>query len=119
MGITGTEVSKEASDIVLLDDSFSTIVKSVQWGRGIYENFQRFILFQLTVNISAVLLTVIFSLIPGGEAPFNALELLWVNLIMDGPPALSWRRAAPNSCNESPYGATAASLQRPCWRAYC
>lgn len=89
MGITGTEVSKEASDIVLLDDSFSTIVKSVQWGRGIYENFQRFILFQLTVNISAVLLTVIFSLIPGGEAPFNALELLWVNLIMDGPPALS------------------------------
>lgn len=89
MGITGTEVSKEASDIVLLDDSFSTIVKSVQWGRGIYENFQRFILFQLTVNISAVLLTVIFSLIPGGEPPFNALELLWVNLIMDGPPALS------------------------------
>ena len=89
MGITGTEVSKEAADIVLLDDSFSTIVKSVQWGRGIYENFQRFILFQLTVNISAVLLTVIFSLIPGGEAPFNALELLWVNLIMDGPPALS------------------------------
>ncbi|MDE6398220.1 MAG: calcium-translocating P-type ATPase, PMCA-type, partial [Clostridiales bacterium] len=86
MGITGTEVSKEAADIVLLDDSFSTIVKSVQWGRGIYENFQRFILFQLTVNISAVLLTVIFSLIPGGEAPFNALELLWVNLIMDGPP---------------------------------
>ena len=69
MGITGTEVSKEASDIVLLDDSFSTIVKSVQWGRGIYENFQRFILFQLTVNISAVLLTVIFSLIPGGEPP--------------------------------------------------
>ena len=89
MGITGTEVSKEASDIVLLDDSFSTIVKSVQWGRGIYENFQRFILFQLSVNISAVLLTIIFSLIPGGEPPFNALELLWVNLIMDGPPALS------------------------------
>ncbi|MDE7395062.1 MAG: calcium-translocating P-type ATPase, PMCA-type [Clostridiales bacterium] len=94
MGITGTEVSKEASDIVLLDDSFSTIVKSVQWGRGIYENFQRFILFQLSVNISAVLLTIIFSLIPGGEPPFNALELLWVNLIMDGPPALSLGLAA-------------------------
>lgn len=89
MGITGTEVSKEASDIVLLDDSFSTIVESVQWGRGIYENFQRFIMFQLTVNLSAVLLVIIFSLIPGGEPPFNALELLWVNLIMDGPPALS------------------------------
>ena len=94
MGITGTEVSKEAADIVLLDDSFSTIVKSVQWGRGIYENFQRFILFQLSVNISAVLLTILFSLIPGGEPPFNALELLWVNLIMDGPPALSLGLAA-------------------------
>ena len=89
MGITGTEVSKEASDVVLLDDSFSTIVKSVQWGRGIYENFQRFILFQLTVNISATLFTIILSLIPNMEPPFNALELLWVNLIMDGPPALS------------------------------
>ena len=55
MGISGTEVSKEASDIVLLDDSFSTIVKAVQWGRGIYENFQRFIQFQLTVNLSSVI----------------------------------------------------------------
>ena len=88
MGITGTEVSKEASDIVLLDDSFSTIVKSVQWGRGIYENFQRFIMFQLTVNLSAVLVTVVCILL-GMEAPFNALELLWINLIMDGPPALT------------------------------
>lgn len=96
MGITGTEVSKEASDIVLLDDSFSTIVESVQWGRGIYENFQRFILFQLTVNLSAVLLVIIYSLIPGGEPPFNALELLWVNLIMDGPPALSLGLEAGN-----------------------
>jgi Ca2+-transporting ATPase len=88
MGITGTEVSKEASDIVLLDDSFSTIVKSVQWGRGIYENFQRFIMFQLTVNLSAVLVTVV-CIIMGMEAPFNALQLLWINLIMDGPPALT------------------------------
>ena len=88
MGISGTEVSKEASDIVLLDDSFSTIVKAVQWGRGIYENFQRFILFQLTVNLSSVVV-VLVSLIAGYPTPFTALQLLWVNLIMDGPPALT------------------------------
>ncbi len=88
MGISGTEVSKEASDIVLLDDSFSTIVKAIQWGRGIYENFQRFILFQLTVNLSSVVV-VLASLIAGFPTPFTALQLLWVNLIMDGPPALT------------------------------
>lgn len=88
MGISGTEVSKEASDIVLLDDSFSTIVKAVQWGRGIYENFQRFIQFQLTVNLSSVLV-VLTSVLSGLAAPFTALQLLWVNIIMDGPPALT------------------------------
>ena len=88
MGISGTEVSKEASDIVLLDDSFSTIVKAVQWGRGIYENFQRFIQFQLTVNLSSVVV-VLASILTGLAAPFSALELLWINLIMDGPPALT------------------------------
>lgn len=88
MGISGTEVSKEASDIVLLDDSFSTIVKAVQWGRGIYENFQRFIQFQLTVNLSSVIV-VLCSIIAGFAAPFTALQLLWINLIMDGPPALT------------------------------
>jgi Ca2+-transporting ATPase len=88
MGITGTEVSKEASDIILLDDSFSTIVKAVEWGRGIFENFQRFIQFQLTVNLVAVL-TVFACEISGLPLPFTTLQLLWVNLIMDGPPALS------------------------------
>lgn len=88
MGITGTEVSKEASDIVLLDDSFSTIVKAVQWGRGIYENFQRFIQFQLTVNLSSVVV-VLFSILAGFKSPFTALQLLWINIIMDGPPALT------------------------------
>lgn len=88
MGITGTEVSKEASDIVLLDDSFSTIVTAVQWGRGIYENFQRFIQFQLTVNISSVLIVLVCVLMNVGS-PFTALQMLWINLIMDGPPALT------------------------------
>ena len=88
MGISGTEVTKEASDMVLLDDSFSTIIKAVQWGRGIYENFKRFIQFQLTVNVSSVVV-VIASILAGFPAPFTALELLWINIIMDGPPALT------------------------------
>ncbi|MDR2964859.1 MAG: calcium-translocating P-type ATPase, PMCA-type [Treponema sp.] len=88
MGIAGTDVSKEASDIVLLDDSFATIVKAVRWGRGIYENFKRFITFQLTVNVSAVIV-VLTSILIGLKAPFTALELLWINIIMDGPPALT------------------------------
>lgn len=88
MGISGTEVSKEASDIVLLDDSFSTIVNAIRWGRGIYENFKRFISFQLTVNVSSVIV-VLASILIGLKAPFTALQLLWINIIMDGPPALT------------------------------
>lgn len=88
MGISGTEVSKEAADIVLLDDSFSTIVKAIKWGRGIYENFQRFIQFQLTVNVVAFA-TAILAEILGYRMPFTTLQLLWVNIIMDGPPALT------------------------------
>ena len=93
MGISGTEVSKEAADIVLLNDSFSTIVTTVKWGRGIYENFKRFIQFQLTVNVASVLLvflcTVLGLFLDGFESPFSALDLLWINIIMDGPPALT------------------------------
>lgn len=74
--------------MVLLDDSFATIIKAVQWGRGIYENFKRFIQFQLTVNVSSVIV-VIASILAGFKAPFTALELLWINIIMDGPPALT------------------------------
>jgi Ca2+-transporting ATPase len=88
MGISGTEVSKEASDIVLLDDSFSTIVKAIEWGRNIFENFKRFITFQLTVNVASVIV-VLVSILMGFKAPFTALDLLWINIIMDGPPALT------------------------------
>ncbi len=88
MGITGTEVSKEASDIILIDDSFSTIIRATEWGRGIFDNFMRFIQFQLTVNVSSVLV-ILSSIITGFSSPFTALQLLWINLIMDGPPALT------------------------------
>lgn len=88
MGISGTEVSKNAADIILTDDSFSTIIDGIKWGRGIYENFQRFIQFQLTVNIVAFAIAVISQLM-GKEMPFTTIQLLWVNIIMDGPPALA------------------------------
>ena len=88
MGIAGTEVSKNAADIILTDDSFSTIVEAIKWGRGIYNNFQRFIQFQLTVNIIAFMIAII-SQILGYEMPFTTIHLLWINIIMDGPPALA------------------------------
>ena len=88
MGIAGTEVSKNAADIILTDDSFSTIVEAIKWGRGIYNNFQRFIQFQLTVNIIAFLIAII-SQVMGYEMPFTTIHLLWINIIMDGPPALA------------------------------
>jgi Ca2+-transporting ATPase len=82
MGTAGTEVAKEASKIVLLDDSFATIVKAVHWGRALYENIQRFLQFQLTINVSALAIAFLgpfFDLKP----PFTVLQLLWINVIMD------------------------------------
>jgi Ca2+-transporting ATPase len=82
MGITGTEVAKEASKIVLLDDAFATIVKAVHWGRSLYENIQRFIQFQLTINFSALLIAFLGPFL-GLNPPFTVLQLLWINVIMD------------------------------------
>lgn len=88
MGISGSEITKEAADIVLLDDSFNTVVKAVAFGRNVYKNLQRFILFQLSVNLSALLFITVCAIL-NLPSPFNTLQLLWVNLIMDGPPALT------------------------------
>jgi Ca2+-transporting ATPase len=82
MGIAGTEVAKEASKIVLLDDAFSTIVKAVHWGRSLYENIQRFIQFQLTINVSALAIAFLGPFF-GVKPPFTILQLLWINVIMD------------------------------------
>ncbi|MBM3979447.1 MAG: calcium-translocating P-type ATPase, PMCA-type [Planctomycetes bacterium] len=82
MGISGTEVAKEASKIVLLDDSFGTIVRGVHWGRALYENIQRFIQFQLTINVSALALAFLGPFV-GLRPPFTVLQLLWINVIMD------------------------------------
>ena len=87
MGISGSEVSKNAADIILTDDNFTTIIHGIKWGRGVYQNFQRFIQFQLTVNIIAFLIAII-SQVLNFDMPFTTIQLLWINIIMDGPPAL-------------------------------
>ena len=79
---SGTNVAKEASDMTLLDDSFGSIVNAVMWGRSLYRNIQRFLFFQLTVNVAALLLVLGGSLI-GTEMPLTVTQILWVNLIMD------------------------------------
>lgn len=79
---SGTSVAKEASDITLLDDSFSSIATAVMWGRSLYKNIQRFILFQLTINVAALLLVFLGSIF-GHDLPLTVTQMLWVNLIMD------------------------------------
>ena len=78
---------KNAADIILTDDNFTTIIHGIKWGRGVYQNFQRFIQFQITVNIIAFLIAII-SQVLNFEMPFTTIQLLWINIIMDGPPAL-------------------------------
>jgi Ca2+-transporting ATPase len=96
MGIAGTEVAREASDIILLDDSFASITSAVWWGRSLYENIQRFILFQLTINFSACILVFVAPLL-GLPEPFTIIQILWINIIMD-------TLAAFALCSEAPHG---------------
>jgi Ca2+-transporting ATPase len=79
---SGTSVAKEASDITLLDDSFNSIATAVMWGRSLYQNIQRFILFQLTINVAALIIVFLGSIF-GHELPLTVTQMLWVNLIMD------------------------------------
>ncbi len=88
MGITGTEVTKEAAVMVLTDDNFATIVRAVREGRAIYDNIVKFVRFQVSTNIGAMQ-TVLGASLLGLPTPFTAVQILWVNIIMDGPPALS------------------------------
>ncbi len=92
---TGTSVAKEASDITLLDDSFRSIVTAVMWGRSLYKNIQRFIIFQLTINLVA-LASVLLSAFIGTEQPLTVTQMLWVNLIMDTFAAMALATISPD-----------------------
>ncbi|RKP40377.1 hypothetical protein BJ085DRAFT_18833 [Dimargaris cristalligena] len=104
MGITGTEVAKEASSIILMDDNFASIVKATMWGRSVNDSVKKFLQFQLTVNITAVLLAFVTAVSDSNQASvLTAVQLLWVNLIMDTLAALALATDQP----------TTALLQRP------
>lgn len=117
MGITGTKVAQSASDIVILDDKFSSIVRAITWGRSVYDNIRKFLQFQLTVNVVA--LTIVFvGAVAGFDPPLNAVMMLWVNLIMDtmGALALGTEPPSPTLLDRRPYKRTASLISRPMWR---
>jgi len=125
MNIAGTEVAKDASDIVILDDNFSSIVSAVKWGRSVFDNIRKFIQFQLTINVVALILSffsaVFCALVPPPETeltkssfdtdkctPLNAIQLLWINLIMDSMGALALATEEPEDSllDRKPVGRT-------------
>lgn len=116
MGIAGTEVAKQASDIILLDDNFNSIKKAVMWGRNVFLSIKKFIQFQLTVNICAVFMGLLGAIVTG-ETPLSAVQLLWVNLIMDtfAALALATDPPTPRLLKSPPYGRTASLITRKMW----
>ena len=114
MGITGTAVSREAATLVLADDNFATIVQAIKEGRSIYDNIVKFVRFQLSTNIGAIL-TVLAAPFLGFATPFTAIQILWVNIIMDGPPAmtLGLEPARPGIMERPPRPVGAAILSWP------
>jgi len=119
MGITGTEVAKEASDIILMDDNFSSIVKALAWGRAINDAVKKFLQFQITVNITAVVLTFITAVASEEErSVLNAIQLLWVNLIMDTFAALALATDPPNDSlfDREPEARTAPLINLTMWK---
>uniref|UniRef100_A0A8C2HJU2 Calcium-transporting ATPase n=1 Tax=Cyprinus carpio TaxID=7962 RepID=A0A8C2HJU2_CYPCA len=105
MGIAGTDVAKEASDIILTDDNFSSIVKAVMWGRNVYDSISKFLQFQLTVNVVAVIVAFTGACITQ-DSPLKAVQMLWVNLIMDTLASLALATEPPNEALllRKPYG---------------
>ena len=113
----GTSVAKEASDITIVDNSFSSIGRAVMWGRSLYQNIQRFILFQMTVNVVACFI-VLFGAFMGMESPLTVTQMLWVNLIMDTFAAMALASLPPaeSVMKEKPRSRSAFIINRPMWR---
>ncbi|CAL9161506.1 unnamed protein product [Musa hybrid cultivar] len=118
MGIAGTEVvAKESADVIILDDNFSTIVTVAKWGRSVYINIQKFVQFQLTVNVVALIVNFSSACITG-HAPLTAVQLLWVNMIMDTLGALALATEPPNDelMKRSPVGRKGGFISNTMWR---
>ncbi|MCM1163950.1 MAG: calcium-translocating P-type ATPase, PMCA-type [Muribaculaceae bacterium] len=112
----GTSVAKEASDITILDNSFTSIGRAVMWGRSLYQNIQRFILFQMTVNVAACLI-VLAGAFMGTESPLTVTQMLWVNLIMDTFAAMALASLPPSQAvmHDKPRSRTAFIINRAMW----
>jgi len=117
MGIAGTDVAKGASDIILMDDNFSSIVVALKYGRSVYDNVRKFLQFQLTVNVVAMFI-VFFGAVFLKDAPLNAVQMLWVNLIMDTFAALALATEPPehNVLTRAPYPKDSAIVTEVMWR---
>ncbi len=112
----GTSVAKEASDITIIDNSFTSIGRAVMWGRSLYQNIQRFILFQVTVNVAACLIVLAGAFI-GMQSPLTVTQMLWVNLIMDTFAAMALASLPPNPAvmRDAPRSRTAFIINSPMW----
>ncbi|KAF2295556.1 hypothetical protein GH714_033187 [Hevea brasiliensis] len=117
MGIAGTEVAKESADVIILDDNFSTIVTVAKWGRSVYVNIQKFVQFQLTVNVVALIVNFSSACLTG-SAPLTAVQLLWVNMIMDTLGALALATEPPKDelMKRSPVGRKGNFISNVMWR---
>ncbi len=119
MGIAGTEVAKEASSIILMDDNFSSIVKAIMWGRSVNDAVKKFLQFQLTVNVTAVFLTFITAVSDDKEeAVLSPVQLLWVNLIMDtfAALALATDPPTPDLLDRNPEPRNAPLISLDMWK---
>ncbi|KAL4885348.1 hypothetical protein BJY04DRAFT_231854 [Aspergillus karnatakaensis] len=114
MGKLGTDVAKEAADMILTDDDFSTILRAIEQGKGIFYNIQNFITFQLSTSVAALSL-VLLSTTLGFKNPLNAMQILWINILMDGPPAqsLGVEPVDPTIMSRPPRPKTARVLTKP------
>lgn len=117
MGIQGTDIAKDASDIIIMDDNFNSIVTAVLWGRNIFDNIRKFIQFQLSVNLCACILVFITACI-GNETPLKTIQMLWVNLIMDSLGSLALATEPPNDklLERKPYKRSESIINPKMWK---
>ncbi|KAK4285439.1 hypothetical protein QN277_002135 [Acacia crassicarpa] len=117
MGIAGTEVAKENADVIVMDDNFTTILNVIRWGRSVYVNVQKFVQFQLTVNVVALILNFVSACV-SGSAPLTAVQMLWVNMIMDTLGALALATEPPHDglMKRPPIGRNVRLITGIMWR---
>jgi P-type Ca2+ transporter type 2B len=118
--IAGTSIARQASDILLMDNNFSSIVSSVKWGRNVYASIIKFLQFQLTINIAAVVMAVSGAII-FSESPLTPVQMLWINMIMDSLASLSLATERPTDelLKMRPFSSTTPLLTPTCVKHIC